>query len=67
MFSASIRTEICHYLRGSCDTTCEFEYIHKWGIPLCSGVGMKCCAPNDVGKYRVIDIWGHVISLKISF
>ncbi|XP_062610923.1 transmembrane protease serine 9-like [Saccostrea cucullata] len=40
--------EICDYLRGYCGTTCEFEYVHKWGIPLCSGGGMKCCAPDHV-------------------
>lgn len=32
---------------------CEFEYIYKWGILFCFGVGMKCCVLDDVGKYRV--------------
>ncbi|KAJ8301167.1 hypothetical protein KUTeg_020154 [Tegillarca granosa] len=44
------RFELCHYLNGTCELECEFKFVHKWGLSLCSNLLDSCCAPDYLVK-----------------
>lgn len=48
---------LCPYFvqGGTCESSCENEARHAWGIPLClNSAGAKCCIPSDHRKFFVL-------------